>query len=158
MSTVQEAASLFGSGLDEGLDPFGSVLDSSVNPAQNPNPLPQTSPAPSTNLNATSTQGKVPTSNAHDYRPADDLFSGTLADGTDGLFGAGGASDSEWLGTENANADPCDTQGGYSDYSNNTNAGSFGVVNQTQGWSGYEQVEHHQYQAYGAGKYLPSRL
>lgn len=157
MSTVQEAASLFGSGLDEGSDPFRSVVNPSSNPVQESSPF---SPPPptSTNTNSTSVQGKVPTLNAHDYQPADDLFGGAPSDGTDDLFSAGGISDSDWLATGNANLDAGGTQGGYSDYSNHTHAGFSGTVNQSQGRPGYEQVQQQQhYQAYGnSGCYLRS--
>jgi hypothetical protein len=148
MSTVQEAASLFGSGLDEGSDPFGSVVNPSSNSVQDSSPFSPQPPTSSTNTNTTLAQGKVATLNAHDYQPADDLFGGAPVDGADDIFGVGGASDSEWLGTGVANQDTGDTRGGYSDYSDHTDAGSLGAVNQSQGWSGYEQVQQQHYQSY----------
>lgn len=157
MSTVQEAASLFGSSPDEGSDPFVSVLTS--NSVQNSGPF---SPPPTSSSNAaydsnsSSVQGKVATTNAHDYKATDDLFGGIPSDGADDLFGAGGASGSDWLGTGDVNADAGGTQGGYSDYSNYTNAGSSATFDQSQSWSGYEQAQQQQhYQAYGTCEQFP---
>lgn len=155
MSAVQEAASLFGSGPDEGLDPFGSVVNPPSNSVQDSSPFSPPPPTSSANTtyesNPGSVQGKVATSNAHDYKPVDDLFGGAPSDGTDELFGAGGVSDSNWLGTGDVNTDTSGTHGGgYTDYSNHTNAGTSGALNQDQGWSGYGQVQQQQhYQAYG---------
>ncbi|KAF9652872.1 hypothetical protein BDM02DRAFT_3108502 [Thelephora ganbajun] len=155
MSTVQEAASLFGSGLDEGLDPFGSVVNSSPNSVQDSSPFSPSPPTSSKNtthdLNSSSVQGKVVTSNAHDYKAVDDLFGGAPSNGADDLFGVGGVSDSDWLATRDVNTDAsADTQGGgYSGYSNYTNVGSLGTTSQSQDLSGYEQVQQQQlYQAY----------
>ena len=148
MSTVQEAASLFGSGPDEGSDPFVSVVSS--NSVQDSNPF---SPPPPTSLTSTtydSVQGKVVTSNTHDYKAVDDLFGGVPSNGPDDLFGAGGVPSSDWLGTGDASTDAGGMQGGHSDYSNYTNTGSSGAFNQSQGWSEYEQVQQQQhYQVYG---------
>jgi len=161
MSTVQEAASLFGSGPDEGSDPFGYVVNTSSNSAQDSSPF---SPPPSTSStkttydsNSSSVQGKVAISNAHDYKAADDLFGGAPSDGADDLFGAGGVSDSNWFGTGDVNADASGTQGGgYTGYSNYANAGSLGAATQSQGWSGYGQGQQQQhYQAYGTSEYFP---
>lgn len=150
MSTVQEAASLFGSGQDEGSDPFGFAVNPSSGSVQESSPF---SPPPtSTNTNSTSVQGKVTSSNTHDYQPADDLFGGAPLDGADDPFGAGGTSESDWLAT--GNADAGGTQGEYSDYSNYANADSSGTINQSQGWPGYEQPQQQQpYQAYGNSEY-----
>lgn len=152
MSTVQEAASLFGSGPDENSDPFGSVVTS--NEAQDPSPF---SPPPTSSTNTTHdsnsafVRGKVAPSNAHDDKAVDVLFGGAPSDGADGLFGMGGVSDSDWLGTGDVNTDASVTQGGgHSDYSYHTNAGSSGAVNQSQGWPEYGQVQQQQhYQAHG---------
>jgi len=157
MSTVQEAASLFGSGPDEGSDPFGSAVNPPSNSAQDSGPFSPPPPTSSTSTtygsNHGSLQGKVTTSNAYDYKPADDLFGGAPSDGTDDLFGAGEVSDSNWLGTGDANVDASSTQGeGYTDHSNHQNAGISGTVTQGQGWSGYGQNQQQQpYQAYGNG-------
>lgn len=157
MSTVQEAASLFGSGLDEGSDPFGSVVNYSSNSAQDLSPFSQQHSASSMNTGPTLAQGKVATLNTHDCQPADDLFSGTPVDDADNLFGAGGAPDSEWLATGDANTDAGDTQGRYSEYSNHTNASSLAVVNESQGFSGYRQVQQERYQTYGTSERIPHR-
>ena len=165
MSTVQEAASLFGSGPDEGSDPFGSVVNTSSNSIQDSGPFSPPPPTSSTktayDLNSSSVQGKVATSNAHDYKAADDLFGGAPSDGADDLFGAGGASDSDWFGTGDVNADASGTQGGgYTGYSDYTNTGSSGNVNQSQGWAGYGQQGQQQqhYQAYDTSEYFPYLL
>lgn len=162
---MQEAASLFGSGPDEGLDPFGSVVNTPSNSAQDTNPFspPPTSSTKATyDSNSSSVQGKVATSNAHDYKATDDLFGGAPSDGTDDLFGVGGVSDSDWFGTGDVNVDAGGARGGgYTGYSNYTNTGSSGVVNQGQGWSGYEQGQQQQHhQTYGTSEYFPhpSRL
>jgi len=165
MSTVQEAASLFGSGPDEGSDPFGYVVNTSSNSAQDSSPF---SPPPSTSStgttcdsNSSSVQGKFATSNAHDYKAADDLFGGAPSDGADDPFGAGGVSDSDWFGTGDANADASGTQGGgYTGYSNYTSTSSSDAVNQSQGWSGYGQGQQQQqhYQAYGTSEHLTHLL
>lgn len=165
MSTVQEAASLFGSGPDEGSDPFGYVVNTSSNSAQDSSPF---SPPPSTSstkttydLNSSSVQRKVATSNAHDYKAADDLFGSAPSDGADDLFGTGGVSNSDWFGNEDVNADTSGTQeGGYTGYSNHANTGSSGAVNQSQGWLGYGQGQQQQqhYQAYGTSEYLTHLL
>lgn len=151
MSTVQEAASLFGSGSDEGSDPFVSVV-TSPGSVQDPNPFPPppTSSTDTTyNSNSSSVQGKVVTSNAHDYKAVDDLFGGVPSDGAYDPFGAGGGSGSDWPVTGDTNTDASGTQGGYSDYSNHTNTGSSGAFDQSQDWSGYGQVQQQQhYQAF----------
>ena len=160
MSTVQEAASLFSSGPDEGSDPFGSVVTSSSNPVQDSSPFSPPPPTSSTNpaygSNSSSVQGRVAISNAHDYKPVDDLFGGAHSGGADDLFEAG-ASGSDWLGTGDVNADMGGTQGVYSGYSNQTNAGYTGAVNHDQGWSGYEHVQQQQqhYQPYGTSAHFP---
>jgi hypothetical protein len=126
MSTVQEAASLFGSGPDEGSDPFGSVVNPPSNSVQDTSPFSPPPPTSSTKTtydsNSSSVQGKVSNSNPHDYKAVDDLFGGAPSDGADDLFGAGGAPDSDWFGTGDVNADVSGTQGGgytgYSDYTN----------------------------------------
>lgn len=151
MSTVQEAASLFGSGVDEDSDPFGSVVNSSLNPVQDSTPFFPPRPTSPNNTNHTLTQGQVTTPNAHDCQPADDLFGGAPVDDAGDLFGMEGVSDSEWLGTGNTdvNANTGNAQGEYSGYSDHTGAGSLGDENQSQGWSGYEQVQQQHDQAYG---------
>lgn len=155
MSTVQEAASLFGSGLDEGSDPFGSVVNTTSSSVQGSSPFSPLPPTSSTNTSPTFVQGKVATSNARDYQPADDLFNGTPLDGADDLFGAGGVSDSEWLGTQGVDVDAGDTQGGHSDYSKHPNTSSLGVVNQSQGRSGHEEVQQQHHQGYGTSECFP---
>lgn len=148
MSEVQEAASLFGSGQDEGSDPFGYVVNPSSNSVQESSPF--FPPPTSTNTNSTSVQGEVTSLNTHDYQPADNLFGGEPSDDADDLFGAGGTPESDWLATGSANADAGGTQGEYSDYSSHANAGSLGTIGQSQGWSGNEQPQQQQpYQAYG---------
>ena len=140
MSTVQEAASLFGSGLDEGSDPFGSVANPSPNSTQGSSPFPPPPPTSSTN---TSVRERITASSTHDHQPADDLFCGAPTETTDDLFGAGGLSDSNWLGTG------VDTGGAQDGYSDSSNAGPSGVTGQGQGWVGYEHVQQDQhYQAY----------
>lgn len=157
MSTVQEAASLFGSGPDEDSDPFGSVVTSS-NSAEDPDPFsppPTSSPNTTYDQNSASVQGKVAPSNAHDDKAVDELFGGAPSDGADDLFGMGGVSGSDWLGTGDVNTDASVTQGGgYSDYSYHTNAGSSGAINQSQGWPEYGQVQQQQqhYQTYGTSE------
>lgn len=159
MSMVQEAASLFGSGPDEGPDPFGSVVNTSSNLVQDSSPFspPPTSSTKTTyDPNSSSVQGKVSTSNTHDYKAADNLFGGAPSDGTDDLFGASVVSDSDWFGTGDVNADASGTQGGgYTDYSNYMNNGSSGATHQNQDWSGYGQGQQQQhYQAYGTSQYF----
>lgn len=156
MSTVQEAASLFGLGPDEGSDPFGYIPNPSSNSAQDSSPFSPPPPTSSTKTtcdpNSSSVQGNAATSDAHDYKAADDLFGGAPSDGAGDLFGAGGVSNSDWFGTGDVNADAGGTQGGgYTDSPNHTNPGSSGAVNQIQGWSEYRQQQQH-YQAYGTGE------
>jgi len=158
MSTVQEAASLFGSGSDEGSDPFVSVVTSSSDPAQDSSPF-SPPPTSSTNTaydsNPSSVQGKVVTSSAHDYKPVDDLFGGAPLDGADDPFGAGGTSGSDWLVAGDVNADTGGAQGEYSDHSDQTNTGPSNASDQNQGWSGYgQQVQQQHYQAYGTSKHF----
>lgn len=155
MSTVQEAASLFGSGSDEGSDPFGSVVNPSSNSVQDSNPF---SPPPTSltktahDSNSSSVQGKVVTSNVHDYKATDDLFGGAPSDGADELFVTDGVPDSDWCGAGDVNADVSGTQGGYTSYPNHTSTDTSGAVNQGQGWSGYGQGQQQQhYHAYGSG-------
>lgn len=156
MSTVQEAASLFGSGSDEGSDPFGSVVNPSSNSVQDSSPFSPPPPTSSTKTahdpNSSSVQGKVATSNTHDCKATDDLFGGTPSDGADELFVAGGVPDSNWYGTGDANADVSDTRGEYTTYPKHTNADPPGAVNQGQSWPGYGQGQQQQhYHAYGSG-------
>ena len=159
MSTVQEAASLFGSGSDEGSDPFVSVVNSSSDSAQDSTPF-SPPPTSSTNTaydpNPSSVQGKVVISGAHDYKPVDDLFGGAPSDGADDPFGGGGASGSDWLVTGDVNADASGTQGEYSDYSNQTNTDPSNTFDQNQGWSGYGQVQQQQqhYPAYSTSEHF----
>lgn len=153
---MQEAASLFGSGLDEGSDPFGSMVNPSSNSVQDSSPF---FPHPSTSStktvhdsNSSSVQGKVATSNAHDCKATDDLFGGAPSDGADELFVAGEVSDSDWYGTGDANADVSGAQGGYMTYPNHTNTDPPGAANQDQNWPGYGQGQQQQhYHAYGSG-------
>ena len=157
MSTVQEAASLFGSGSDEGTDPFVSVVNSSSDPTQGSTPFsppPTSSTNTAYNPNPSSVQGKVVNSGAHDYKPVDDLFGGAPSDGADDPFSGGEASSSDWLVSGDVNADASGTRGEYSEYSNQTNAGSSNAFDQTQGWPGYGQVEQQQqyYQTYGTSE------
>lgn len=155
MSTVQEASSLFGSGQDEGSDPFGSVANPPSNLVHDSNPFSPPPTPSSTKTNSTSVQGEVTTSDAHDYQPTDDLFGGAPSEGADDLFGAGSALDSNWLGSGGTDTDASRTQGGYSDYSSYTNAGSSGAVDPSQGLSGYEQVQQQQhYHAYGDSEFF----
>ena len=166
MSTVQEAASLFGSGSDEGSDPFVSAVNSSSDPAQDSTPF-SPPPTSSTNTahdsNPSSVQGKVVTSGAQDYKPVDDLFGGAPLDGADDPFGGGEVSGSDWLVTGDVNADATGTQGGYSDYSNQTNTAPPEAFDQSQGWPAYGQVQQQQqqpqpqqqhYQAYGTSEHF----
>jgi len=160
MSTVQEAASLFGSGPDESSDPFGSVVNPSPNSVQDSGPLSPLPPTSSTNTtyesNSSSIQGNAAISNAHDCKPADDLFGGVPSDGADDLFGSGGVPGSDWLGAGDVNAEAGGTQGGYSDYPSGTNIGSSGAFDQSQDRSGYGQVQQQQhYQAHGTGECSP---
>ena len=158
MGTVQEAASLFGSGPDEGSDPFVSAVTSSDS-AQDSSPF---SPPSTSSTNTTydpksgPVQGNVAASNAHGYKAVDDLFGGAPSDGVDDPFGAGGASGSDWLGTGDVNAaDASGTQGGYSDYSNHTNTTSSGAFKQRQGLPGYGQAQQQQHhQAYGTSGFF----
>ena len=161
MSTVQEAASLFGSGSDEGSDPFVSVVTSSSDPVQDSSPFsppPTSSATTAHDSNPSSVQGKVVTSGAQDYKPVDDLFGGAPSDGADDPFGGGDVSGSDWLVAGDVGGDASGTQGGYSDYSNQTNAGSSDTFGQNQDWSEYGQVQQQpqqHYQAYGTSEQLP---